>query len=83
MIGDHPGSDMNAVSRARQIRFKFDTDPDANFQVQDKAGSLVEFLSYWCSERRWRNWGDNPERLRNILEKHHTQLRRAIEQCYE
>lgn len=82
MVGDCPGPRPEALRRARQIDFAFAQETRVTAYLREKVGEVLSDLDYWCTERRWRKYGDDPANLRGQLMNSLAKLESVIRQEY-
>lgn len=80
LVGDYPGPRPEVLRRAKEIDFAFAQEPRATAYLHEKVGEVLSDLGYWCSERRWRKFGDDPARLQGQLMNSLAKLESAIRQ---
>jgi len=82
LVGEWPYADLEAIERARRFSRALSCGPNTSPYICEKAGTIVELFEHWFTEKRWRQYGDEPFRLRAIVLSNIGNLRRAISSEY-
>ena len=80
MVGDAPAPIYDSANRLKKIAFALNASRDVTGYFREKVVAAVEFTGIWCSERKWRQWGDDPARLHGIVLGNLSRLEDVIEQ---
>lgn len=80
MVWEHPYPIPGAKDRLRKIEFAFNCCTDVTAYFREKVSSAIHWVGIWCTERKWRQWGDDPSRLRGIVLNNISATEMVIEQ---
>lgn len=80
MVGDLPGPIYDSAGRLKRIAFALNGCDGVTGYFREKVVAAVDFTGIWCSERRWRQWGDDPAGLHSIVLGNLWSLEQVIEQ---
>lgn len=82
LAGDWPGPRPEALRRAEQIDFAFAQESRVTAYLREKVGEVLSDFGYWCTEHRWRQFGNDPSHLRGQLLNSLAKLESTINQEY-